>query len=98
VRGYGAVLSGQADPLSILYPNGDSTMIRTLETNQARFSNLQVLRTLLGQLVAQIARQTPGRRLKILEVGAGEGNLTWEVAAALQPYDVDYYVTDVARL
>lgn len=97
MRGYGSVLSGQADPLSILYPDGDGGMIRALEASQARFSNLGALQTLLAQLAARIAGQAPGRRLRVLEVGAGEGNLTWRVAAALQPYDVDYYVTDVAR-
>ncbi|MBV9791435.1 MAG: methyltransferase, partial [Chloroflexi bacterium] len=97
IRSYPEVLTGRAEPIGVLYPQGNTDMMRSIEANQALFSNIRTCRALITSLVSRIAEQTPERTLRILEVGAGEGNVTWELAAALRSANVEYHVTDIGR-
>ncbi|HEY0603975.1 MAG TPA: SDR family oxidoreductase [Herpetosiphonaceae bacterium] len=97
IRSYPEVLTGRAEPIGVLYPQGNTDMMRAIEANQARFSNIRRCRALIADLVGRIAQETPERTLRVLEVGAGEGNLTWELADGLRFANVEYHVTDIGR-
>ncbi|HEU4326673.1 MAG TPA: phosphopantetheine-binding protein, partial [Roseiflexaceae bacterium] len=97
VRHYDEVLTGALDPIAVLYPQGSSELMQAITDNQARFSNLTACREQIAQLAAELARRQPGRPLRILEIGAGEGNLTWPVAAALHGLPVTMHVSDIGK-
>jgi acyl transferase domain-containing protein/SAM-dependent methyltransferase len=97
VHHYPQALAGEIDAISVLYPDGNSRMMRAIETNQLRFSNLRRCRALLVETLAHLAAKTPHRTLRILEIGAGDGNLTWDAAHKLKNQRVEYYVTDISR-
>lgn len=93
---YQQALSTPGAALAALYPNGRGDLLeRTLGRETAEHTQTRVAVKVLEELVANAAA---GRRLRILEVGAGGGRLTWGLAAALEGREAEYLATDVGRL
>jgi acyl transferase domain-containing protein/NADPH:quinone reductase-like Zn-dependent oxidoreductase/NAD(P)-dependent dehydrogenase (short-subunit alcohol dehydrogenase family)/SAM-dependent methyltransferase len=87
------ILTGREDPLQRLFPNGSSYLAEKLyrESPEANAFN-----QLLGETVARIiAKAPPGRKVRILEVGAGTGGTTTHVAPLLKDANVSYCFTDI---
>ncbi len=86
------VLTGRVDPLTLLFPAGDQREVAALyrDTPTARVIHTLVERT----VAASIDRLPPGRRLRILEVGAGTGATTSHVVPGLPKHRVHYRFTD----
>ena len=96
VAHYPAALSGEIEAISVLYPDGSPDMIKPIQDETSRFSNLEITRTLTVETVVRLARQAD-RPLRILEVGGGDGNLTWHMVEALREFDVEYHFTDLGK-
>ena len=87
------VLRGEVDPLSILFPRegpGASDFYFTAPASRA--SN----RMLAEAVAATVANWPEGRRLRIVEVGAGTGSGTSVVLPELPDGDFDYVFTDIS--
>ncbi|WP_233560151.1 type I polyketide synthase [Teichococcus wenyumeiae] len=92
----GAILRGEADPLEALFPGGDLGPATRLYQDSAGFG---ALNGLVANLVERLAQGLPaGRRLRILEVGAGTGATSHYVLRRLDAARVDYVFTDVSPL
>ncbi len=87
------LLTGQLSPLELLLPDGDWRVTNVLYASNP-VSRLQNL------IAARIARSfvdhSPGRPVRILEVGAGTGGTSAEVIPALPGDRVRYQFTDVS--
>ena len=92
----GDVLAGRQDPLQLLFPNGSLTEARQLyvESPFARTYNT----ALADALAAAVTTLPKGRRLRVLEIGAGTGGTTSYVLPRLDPDKVDYTFTDISPL
>ncbi|MGH8557676.1 MAG: class I SAM-dependent methyltransferase, partial [Methylococcales bacterium] len=89
-----AVLKGEIDPLQLLFPDGSSTLAEHVYTDSP--SNLPYL-YMVREAVAMIAEALPlGRRLRILEIGAGTGGLTTHVLPLLPKDNVSYVFSDIS--
>jgi acyl transferase domain-containing protein/acyl carrier protein/SAM-dependent methyltransferase len=95
-RHYGAALSGDVEAVSVLYPNGSSEMLLEVTESQSRYSNVAVYRTLIGSLIRR-AQRADGPPLRILEIGAGDGKLTWELVDELKDCNITYHFTDIGK-
>ncbi|HEX2090826.1 MAG TPA: beta-ketoacyl synthase N-terminal-like domain-containing protein [Longimicrobiaceae bacterium] len=95
VRHYPAALSGRIEAISLLYPEGRPKEVPVEESSSFADANLYIAVT--AEWLAGLARRLAPRKLKLLEVGAGNGRLTWPLAAALQGQDVEYHFTDLGR-
>ncbi|WP_052681832.1 type I polyketide synthase [Saccharothrix sp. ST-888] len=95
VRNFPAALSGDIDAVGVLFPNGDPTRLEQAFRTLLDASNYRVYADLLGRLLADLADSAPGRPLRVLEVGGGNGQLTRIVAAALRGREVEYCFTDL---
>jgi len=88
-----SVLAGKTDPLSILFPGGDTTMMSRL------YRDTPIARAMNGVArlaVEAIVRMLPeGRRLRVLEIGAGTGGTTAHVLPVLREGEVEYTFTDI---
>ena len=87
------VLQGRADPLSLLFGSdgpGAADLYRTAPA--ARAAN----RMLAEAVRAAVAGLPEGRRLRVLEVGAGTGSATEPVLAQLPAGRFDYLFTDIS--
>lgn len=90
------VLREQVDPLQLLFPGGSLEDSEKLyqESPSARFYNTLLARA-ISTLVADLP---PGRKLRVLEVGAGTGGTTAHVLPALPPDRCEYVFTDISPL
>ena len=87
------VLRGQEDPLTLLFSSGEPTAADLyLKAPVARAAN-----RMLGDAVQALVAELPeGRRLQIIEVGAGTGSATASVLPELPPGRFDYTYTDIS--
>ncbi len=90
------VLRGQTDPLQLLSDGGS---FETLERLYIHSPAAQVFNPLAGKaLDAALAAVPAGRRVRILEIGAGTGGTTTCLTPVLAGRDVEYVFTDVSAL
>ncbi|MCP4654603.1 MAG: acyltransferase domain-containing protein, partial [bacterium] len=94
---YPEAFRGAVDPVSILYPDGSTEMLRQVMETQDRYSINRIFYPLMVEQIREAAAGLSHRPLRILEFGAGDGNLTWELAEALRGYNVEYHFTDIGR-
>ena len=87
------VLRGQMDPLTLLFSSGEPTAADLyLKAPVARAAN-----RLLGDAVQALVKALPeGRRLRVLEIGAGTGSATASVLPELPDGQFDYTYTDIS--
>jgi len=83
--------------LMALYPNGSDELIRASMAETASYGALPLCVETLCRWVAEYRVPSLSRRVRILEVGMGQGNLTWNIAPLLRDADVEYVATDVTK-
>lgn len=86
------LLSGQQDPVSLLFPEGRFDHVRALYFDHVMANYLNHC---ICTLLRRIAENHSGKTLRILEVGAGTGATTERVLKSLEGFNVDYLFTDV---
>jgi len=89
------VLHGQCDPLTLLFPEGDSITAARLyqDSPGAQAANTLVQKALLSCL----ERLPQNRRARILEIGAGTGGTTSYLLPHLDSQRTEYVFTDISR-
>ncbi len=87
------VLRGREDPLTLLFSSGEPTAADLyLKAPVARAAN-----RMLGDAVRALVAALPeGRRLRVIEVGAGTGSATASVLPELPEGRFDYMYTDIS--
>lgn len=86
------ILKGELSAEEAMAPEGSLNQLEHYYANSFRF---RLPHDLLRLAMAEIVSRTPeGRRLRILEIGAGTGGLSAEIVPALQEGLADYYFTD----
>ncbi|MCB0209451.1 MAG: SDR family NAD(P)-dependent oxidoreductase [Anaerolineae bacterium] len=87
------VLRGVQDPLGLLFPGGDTTLVARLYRESV---TAKVMNRLVGQAVqAAIERLPVQQGIRVLEVGAGTGSVTVEILPYLPADQTDYLFTDI---
>ncbi len=90
------VLNGTVDPLHLLFPHGSLSAVEALYQD-APFA--RVYNTLVQQTIAAALENLPdGRRLRILEIGAGTGSTTAYLLPHLPADRTEYVFTDLSPL
>lgn len=88
------VLQGKIDPVQVLFPDGDSTLVSRvyLEAFVLREMNIMVQKT----LSLALSRLPPAQGCRILEIGAGTGSTALSFLPHLPPDRTEYTFTDVS--
>ena len=92
-RALAEVLRGREDPLTLLFSSGEPTAADLyLKAPVARAAN-----SMLSDAVRALVSALPdGRRLRVIEVGAGTGSATASVLPELPDGRFDYMYTDIS--
>ncbi|WP_224245440.1 type I polyketide synthase [Hyalangium gracile] len=98
LRGYPQALNGQVEAISLLFPNGSPAFVQDCNARTAEHGQMRLYNLLLGEATRRIAATARGRRLRVLEVGGGQGLLTWPLVTALQAHDFEYCFTDLGKV
>ncbi|NEQ98903.1 MAG: SDR family NAD(P)-dependent oxidoreductase, partial [Cyanothece sp. SIO2G6] len=89
------VLTGQVDPLQVLFPGGRTQDMTAL---YERSPGAMVMNTLLKDVMTTLTRSEYGRPLRILEIGAGTGGTTSHLLPLLNSDSTCYVFTDISPL
>ncbi len=88
-----AVLSGDLDPVQLLFPAEGSSLLERFYLRSADFpSNHAMIAEVMRQSVAALP---PERVVRILEVGAGTASLTRQILPLLPADRTEYLFTDI---
>jgi acyl transferase domain-containing protein/SAM-dependent methyltransferase/acyl carrier protein len=88
-----AVLRGDRDGVSVLFPEGDASIVENvyLHAPMAKAINRQIVDSILMNI-------DTSRKIRILEIGAGTGSTTSFVLDALSGHQFEYCFTDISPL
>ena len=94
--GLSGVLRGELDPLNLLFPEADLTTAARLYEDSPTFGGMN--RLIGDALAAILENQRGGKRVRILEIGAGTGGTTAALLPHLRGKPVEYLFTDISAL
>jgi SAM-dependent methyltransferase/acyl carrier protein len=96
VSKYGEALSGEIEAISVLYPEGrGADMIRPEEDDSYTYTNQRLYVNVLAETISGMLLKEPGKPLRILEIGGGNGYLTQAVTELVKDRNVEYFFTDL---
>lgn len=91
-----SVLQGKIDPLNLLFPDGDLTIITPLYQDSV---GAKLMNATVQQAVKTAVSQKPtGSTLRVLEIGAGTGGTTTYLLPILDAATTKYVFTDISSL
>jgi amino acid adenylation domain-containing protein len=94
---YPDALTGRVEPIGVLYPNGSAELVASCARSTVEHRSERIYNELLCEVLPRLLRASPGHRIRILEIGGGQGVLTWPLVSALRGLDVEYRFTDLGR-
>jgi acyl transferase domain-containing protein/NAD(P)-dependent dehydrogenase (short-subunit alcohol dehydrogenase family)/ubiquinone/menaquinone biosynthesis C-methylase UbiE/acyl carrier protein len=97
VQHYGKALSGDIESISVLYPEGELNPLADSEEYAKTYETRTLYINLLREIISKAIQKSPSRRLRILEVGTGNGQLTSVLVESLKSSSVEYYATDISK-
>lgn len=93
---YQQALSGQIYAINVLYPEGDSTFIINTMKKMAKHTYEELYISMLQRLITKALKERRGNnKVRILEVGGGNGVLTKLLLPMIAHEDIDYHFTDI---
>ncbi|MBK9331724.1 MAG: SDR family NAD(P)-dependent oxidoreductase [Ignavibacteria bacterium] len=88
------ILTGKKDPLEILFPEGDMTLLTKLYQDSPAFS---FMNNSIKQIVSEIADGINSEKtLRILEIGAGTGSTLNHLLPLFKDANIKYFFTDIS--
>lgn len=89
------ILKGETDPVGLLYYKGSDIFQRALYVDNIM---AEYLNRCISNIVKNfIENSNTGRKIKILEIGAGIGATTEQIIKSIEGHDYEYYFTDVSK-
>lgn len=99
VQHYSQALSGEIETANILFPDGTYSLLQSVAESGMKYSYTNIYPRVIAHVVSSILQMAQGKKkVRILEVGGGQGYLSWLVAPKLRGLEnVEYYFTDIAK-
>lgn len=96
----GQILRGEVPATGVMFPDSSMELVEGIYKNNsdADYYNELAAECAGGYAAARAGELQPGRKIRVLEIGAGTGGTTVSVLKALKPYadQIDYYYTDIS--
>lgn len=91
---YDEVFRGNREGSTVIYPEGKFDLIYSYESRMKKYTYTEKCIHALGETVRRIA-DSAGRKLRILEIGAGSGEMTDTILEQLEGIEYEYWFTDL---
>lgn len=91
----GDVLTGNADPIDVLFPTNDNSSAALLYKYSVGSASINTVLT--NALRAYIEQLPEFKKIRILEIGAGTGGTTSHVLPVIPAHKSEYWYTDISR-
>ena len=95
VSRYPEALTGKTEAISVLYPQGNTALLN--EIGELQLSADQFYIRLLRDVIAKLIDSGPRKKLRILEIGGGNGGLTRSLLSVFNRYNAEYHFTDLGN-
>ncbi len=93
----GEALSNEGEAISVLYPDGTDRFFLECMGENVNASRLEAHKRLVIEVVRRLLERAPSdRKVRILELGAGYGVLSWPLLEQLPAERLLYHFTDVS--
>ncbi|MCP5108359.1 MAG: SDR family oxidoreductase, partial [bacterium] len=97
-QNYTRALSGEVEAISILYPGGRSVEVMEEYQDEVETSRERLYIHLFKEFIAKLLeKKSKDKKLRVLEIGAGKGLLTYVITPGLNAQDVEYHFTDIGN-
>ncbi|MCP4137096.1 MAG: SDR family NAD(P)-dependent oxidoreductase [bacterium] len=97
---YPAILTGKTLATDIIFPNSSMELVEKIykENSFADYFNHQVVHAIRSYIDFILPRLEKGKKIRILEIGAGTGGTSSFVFKAIDEYkeNIEYYYTDIS--
>jgi acyl transferase domain-containing protein/SAM-dependent methyltransferase len=97
VTAFDKALPGAIPSIEVLYPEGRNELLRATYEGSIQEKEDEYIRMMFEKLSGKIIQDARGKRLRILEVGGGYGNVMRRIVPLLRDADVEYYFTDIGK-
>lgn len=95
---YTKALNGEIFAIGVLFPNGKADMLEDSTRRTVVHGRERLYAGIVREIIRVILDKfNSGRKLRILEVGGGNGLLTRELVAVTNNPNVEYYFTDLGE-
>lgn len=89
------VLRGEANPIDLLFPNGNIALLKKLYTESP---TLKAMNMFVAEVLHELQNCLPQRvGIKIIEIGAGTGSTTSSILEKMSPNQLSYTFTDISN-
>lgn len=88
------ILKEKVDPVSILYPEGSNKYTKALYVTS---SVAKVINQYYCSFISEYTKRNTGRKIRILEIGAGTAATALPIIDTLKNTDYEYYFTDITK-
>ena len=90
------VVQGKMDSVEVLFPQGDFSIVSDFYYNSQA---IKLMNSIIQKIIATVVSRLPyGKKIRILEIGAGTGCTTSYVLPQLPEKQSDYVFTDISPL
>lgn len=89
VDNYRKVLSGSTDTMDVFSPESGCNVLEAVDSAQKSYSNVNQIQKVISEYFCKNSGFSPGRKLRILEINAGDDRLTWTIADALRDSGIE---------
>jgi acyl transferase domain-containing protein/thioesterase domain-containing protein/SAM-dependent methyltransferase/acyl carrier protein len=97
VDNYGRALSGEIEAISVLYPDGAHSLLRNIDQNVITYNDCGTYLRLSREVISKIVKRSSGDKIRILEIGGGNGSLTRSIIPGIINENVEYFFTDIGK-
>lgn len=88
------ILKGKVDPVGILYPEGLNKYTKALYVTS---SVAKVINHYYCSFISEYMKRNAGRKIRILEIGAGTAATALPIIDTLKDAEYEYYFTDITK-
>ncbi|EMS73637.1 type I polyketide synthase [Ruminiclostridium cellobioparum] len=97
VDSYSDVLAGRTEAMAVFSQDNGLNVLEVVDEVQQKYSNGIHIQRVISEYFRKPGNMGKGRKMRFLEINAGDDRLTWHIAEALKDKDAEYCFTSLNK-